>query len=833
MASRSSSLLVSRPPHALASSQSPIFHPRTPCSAPAPLRSPRAKPARLIVSPAACRLSPTRPVATNEFSGASSRASSRNRRQRRNVSRAGIFNGWRAPPAESSIGAETTRRNAPDGAGGIVAQGERDGEGAGARGAADRRAVIPPPRPLVERAATARAGGSGVRGAHRRPRVSRSTPSSPTTPPSFLPFSAHLAPPPAPFFPPPPAVPPLPLRPASFRPVLFSLPWASSSLSAFLLLAPRPSCSPFSLCCSCRSHAVHLPVFPFSPLHLPPPSTPLYTPLPFFTSTTPPAPPTPRRMRTSRYTWCLWSRWTTQEERGESMLSFAREVALRSTKAIVRATAARPLAPNLGPLRRALLWAARFVPMPLVGLLVIEGVCAPEGPGSSALVKGAEFQALLNLDLSSALKVVLARQITLDTLDGAAGVMASSVIIGERNRACMQEVHEALKAGSRRIAVFYGSGHLPDMHLRLTTELGLEPSDLSWRTAWSIPTPAFAPLPAPPPPASSAAPPSDVNSVSAASTAASAAAAAGSSAAAAASPLGLPALPRPASRRTSPSLANPTMFSSANPTTTTPPTSPSSSIPTFHSPHLTHLSKQAHGLLDKSLSHLAGATGWPMTRQQTAALLLLSVVLALDLCLWEVVLASLSDLAVLLLGGVGQFLDQGWGLGVAAAVAVGGARLALRPRCAAPGRCRPVPRPGLGAPHHSFTSAQHNNSIPLAITQRPLRQNLHAPPHTTAPFPGVQPPCTSIPPSFSARRLLRTTVAEPVSHLIPPLPFRRPRVAQGAGSAPPTAAAAERGAGYGGVASRAGSGAGITGGAVARGAGATGIRWVCSDESPE
>ncbi|CAI5460027.1 unnamed protein product [Closterium sp. Yama58-4] len=351
-----------------------------------------------------------------------------------------------------------------------------------------------------------------------------------------------------------------------------------------------------------------------------------------------------------------------QEERGESMLSFAREVALRSTKAIVRATAARPLAPNLGPLRRTLLWAARFVPMPLVGLLVIQGVCAPEGPGSSALVKGAEFQALLNLDLSSALKVVLARQITLDTLDGAAGVMASSVIIGERNRACMQEVHEALKAGSRRIAVFYGSGHLPDMHLRLTSELGLVPSHLSWRTAWSIPTPAFAPLPAPPPPAaSSAASPSNAHSVTAAATA--------GSSAAVASPLGLPSLPRPAARRpsaSSPSLANPTMPSTANPTPTTPPPrSPSplsSSIPTFHTPHLTHLSEQAHALLDNLLGHLAGATGWPMTRQQTAALLLLSVVLALDLCLWEVVLASLSDLAVLLLEGVGKFLDQGWGL---------------------------------------------------------------------------------------------------------------------------------------------------------------------------
>ncbi|CAI5509855.1 unnamed protein product, partial [Closterium sp. Naga37s-1] len=425
-----------------------------------------------------------------------------------------------------------------------------------------------------------------------------------------------------------------------------------------------------------------------------------------------------------------------QEERGESMLSFAREVALRSTKAIVRATAARPLAPNLGPLRRMLLWAARFVPMPLVGLLVIEGVCAPEGPGSSALVKGAEFQALLNLDLSSALKVVLARQITLDTLDGAAGVMASSVIIGERNRACMEEVHEALKAGSRRIAVFYGSGHLPDMHLRLTTELGLEPSDLSWRTAWSIPTPAFAPLPAPPLPSTSAVPPSDVDSVSAAATAASAAAAASSSAAAA-SPLGLPALPRPAS------LPRPGLGAV----------------------------RPWWGVIGDAGCRMCGSVGLPG--------------------------CATVGWVLVLIPCVGTALGSG----------------------TVPGLITP--------PSHRAVA-----SISLEAGTAPIASEA-APPHTNAPFPRVQPPCASVPPSVSARHLLPTTLAEPVSHLIPPLPFRRPRVAQGTGLAPPTAAVGERGAGYGGVASRAGGGAGITGGAVARGEGATGIRWVRSEESPD
>eukprot|EP00897_Mesotaenium_endlicherianum_P008826 jgi/Mesen1/7972/ME000422S07123 len=170
-----------------------------------------------------------------------------------------------------------------------------------------------------------------------------------------------------------------------------------------------------------------------------------------------------------------------QKERGESFFSFAREMTAMSTKAVVRA--ASGFAPDLDPLRRSLLWAARFVPMPLVGLFLIEGVCAPS---STPLLKTPEVKALLNLDLATALKVVMAKQITLDTVDSAASVMESSVIIGERNRAAMEELEVALERGCRRMAIFYGSGHLPDLHRRLTEDLNLRPVAREWRTAWNI-----------------------------------------------------------------------------------------------------------------------------------------------------------------------------------------------------------------------------------------------------------------------------------------------------------------------------------------------------------
>lgn len=50
----------------------------------------------------------------------------------------------------------------------------------------------------------------------------------------------------------------------------------------------------------------------------------------------------------------------------------------------------------------------------------------------------------------------------------------------------MEELQEAMREGCKKIAIFYGSGHLPDMHTRLTRDFGLEARDIQWRTAWSI-----------------------------------------------------------------------------------------------------------------------------------------------------------------------------------------------------------------------------------------------------------------------------------------------------------------------------------------------------------
>ena len=75
---------------------------------------------------------------------------------------------------------------------------------------------------------------------------------------------------------------------------------------------------------------------------------------------------------------------------------------LKSTKALIQ----QSLPDGLDFWRSKLLWASRVLPMPLVGLFVITGLCWP--------VKNQdgypELEALSKLDLGAALKIFLAKQ---------------------------------------------------------------------------------------------------------------------------------------------------------------------------------------------------------------------------------------------------------------------------------------------------------------------------------------------------------------------------------------------------------------------------------------
>ncbi|CAL1359526.1 unnamed protein product [Linum trigynum] len=167
-----------------------------------------------------------------------------------------------------------------------------------------------------------------------------------------------------------------------------------------------------------------------------------------------------------------------QLEKGESLFTFARDMTLKSTKAMLQPT----IPDNLGPLRSKLLWASRVLPMPLVGLFLIGTLYNVGSPASDY----AEVEALSRLDFGAAMKVFLANRLTTEFTQVTTDVEEKSVIIGERNRVAMEALKKAMDGGQNKIAILYGGGHMPDLGRRMREEFDLVPSKVQWITAWSI-----------------------------------------------------------------------------------------------------------------------------------------------------------------------------------------------------------------------------------------------------------------------------------------------------------------------------------------------------------
>lgn len=67
-----------------------------------------------------------------------------------------------------------------------------------------------------------------------------------------------------------------------------------------------------------------------------------------------------------------------------------------------------------------------------------------------------------------------------------AGPDGSSTIITERNKKCLDVMHQQLRGGKKRVGIFYGAGHFPDMEQRMTDEYGFKRQAEKWVIAWHL-----------------------------------------------------------------------------------------------------------------------------------------------------------------------------------------------------------------------------------------------------------------------------------------------------------------------------------------------------------
>ena len=97
------------------------------------------------------------------------------------------------------------------------------------------------------------------------------------------------------------------------------------------------------------------------------------------------------------------------------------------------------------------------------------------------------FAAIFSNDRARKLKIVLATQLAgSESLFSSFGGKQGSTLITERNKVALRELRQQLAAGKKKVAIFYGAGHLADMDQRLQADFAMRPVSTVWLTAWDL-----------------------------------------------------------------------------------------------------------------------------------------------------------------------------------------------------------------------------------------------------------------------------------------------------------------------------------------------------------
>jgi hypothetical protein len=97
------------------------------------------------------------------------------------------------------------------------------------------------------------------------------------------------------------------------------------------------------------------------------------------------------------------------------------------------------------------------------------------------------LMALFDKNRAMALKRVMAEQF--QDMEGALLVLEGpdgSTLITERNKVALEVLRKQIADGKKKIGIFYGGAHMPDMQQRLLDDFKLVPSTTRWLDAWDM-----------------------------------------------------------------------------------------------------------------------------------------------------------------------------------------------------------------------------------------------------------------------------------------------------------------------------------------------------------
>jgi hypothetical protein len=118
-------------------------------------------------------------------------------------------------------------------------------------------------------------------------------------------------------------------------------------------------------------------------------------------------------------------------------------------------------------------------------------IASSAGAGEqSQLSPQAMFEAIRSKNRKQRMKFLLGQEFSKLELMFAGTRTASgtddSILIGDRNKAALDVLEAEVARGKKKLALFYGAGHMTDFEVRLTRDLSFEPVSRSWLTAWQV-----------------------------------------------------------------------------------------------------------------------------------------------------------------------------------------------------------------------------------------------------------------------------------------------------------------------------------------------------------
>lgn len=112
---------------------------------------------------------------------------------------------------------------------------------------------------------------------------------------------------------------------------------------------------------------------------------------------------------------------------------------------------------------------------------------APNDPEDAAAAPPLSLRVLSDPDGAVKIRRVLAAAFDKSpSLESMLRPSQLATLIKARNERALKVLQEQLDAGKRRIALFWGAGHMADFERQLVLAYGLQPAAITWRDAWDL-----------------------------------------------------------------------------------------------------------------------------------------------------------------------------------------------------------------------------------------------------------------------------------------------------------------------------------------------------------